>query len=286
MRVVTPEALNDLRAKISLSALICETHELRRAGREWKGRCPFHEEKTPSFTVNDEKGFYHCFGCGAHGDAIKWLSETRGLDFRAAVLLAASKAGVHLSFEQSLPEKAVKAEGRKGGAKLSRSETVTVRLDPKLNYLCDLAARAQRRTKSSFIEWAVAESLATVSIPDMVSFDFASGEERSVSIQQKSQALWHVDEPDRLVALAIHAPSLLNHEEQLIWRIVKENGLIWKGKYNSQGDWTWVIDEDSLLRDRLREHWDVFKSVALGDLDSASLPSWQRQKPFEDDIPF
>lgn len=286
MRPVTPETLNELRSKISLSALISETHMLQRAGREWKGLCPFHDEKTASFTVNDEKGFYHCFGCGAHGDAIKWLTETRSLDFRAAVLLVASKAGIRLTFEQAPSETARKPENRKGGAKLSRSETVTVRLDPKLNYLCELAARAQRRTKSSFIEWAVAESLATVEIPDMVSFDFTSGEESSVSIQQKSQVLWHVDEPDRLVALAMHAPSLLNHEEQLIWRNIKENGFIWKGKYNSQGDWTWVVDDDNLIRDRLRDHWEVFKAVSLGEEEAASLPSWQRRKSFEDDIPF
>jgi hypothetical protein len=49
--------------------------KLEKAGREHKGCCPFHSEKTPSFTVNDEKGFYHCFGCGAHGDAIRWLTD-------------------------------------------------------------------------------------------------------------------------------------------------------------------------------------------------------------------
>jgi hypothetical protein len=58
-----------------------------------------------------------------------------------------------------------KARRRPGGGKLSRSETVTVRLDPKLNYLCDLAARGQRRTKSSFIEWAIDNALKYVTIP-------------------------------------------------------------------------------------------------------------------------
>jgi DNA primase len=59
--------------------------KLQRAGREWKACCPFHNEKTPSFTVNDEKGFYHCFGCGAHGDAIRFLTDARGLQFMDAV---------------------------------------------------------------------------------------------------------------------------------------------------------------------------------------------------------
>ena len=55
----------------ALSAVISPSVKLIRAGREWKACCPFHNEKTPSFTVNDDKGFYHCFGCGAHGDAIR-----------------------------------------------------------------------------------------------------------------------------------------------------------------------------------------------------------------------
>ncbi|GAA4740568.1 DNA primase [Sphingomonas daechungensis] len=70
--------------------------KLLRAGREWKARCPFHNEKTPSFTINDEKGFYHCFGCGAHGDAIRFLTDARGLPFMDAVKELAGKAGLEV----------------------------------------------------------------------------------------------------------------------------------------------------------------------------------------------
>ena len=70
--------------------------KLIRAGREWKACCPFHQEKTPSFTVNDEKGFYHCFGCGAHGDAIRFLTDQRGLPFIDAVKELAGKAGMEV----------------------------------------------------------------------------------------------------------------------------------------------------------------------------------------------
>ena len=59
----------------TLSALVGRSVKLTKAGREWKACCPFHNEKTPSFYVNDEKGFYHCFGCQAHGDAIRWLTD-------------------------------------------------------------------------------------------------------------------------------------------------------------------------------------------------------------------
>ena len=70
---------------VSLSALISKSIKLSRAGREFKACCPFHKENNPSFTINDEKGFYHCFGCGAHGDAIKWLTDYAGVGFKEAV---------------------------------------------------------------------------------------------------------------------------------------------------------------------------------------------------------
>jgi len=86
--------LDELRARTVLSAVIAPTVKLLRAGREWKACCPFHNEKTPSFTVNDDKGFYHCFGCGAHGDAIRFLTDQRGMPFMDAVKELAAKAGM------------------------------------------------------------------------------------------------------------------------------------------------------------------------------------------------
>jgi DNA primase len=91
---LTPAWLDELRARTTLSAIIAPTVKLTKAGREFKACCPFHNEKTPSFTVNDEKGFYHCFGCGAHGDAIRFLTEQRGLPFMDAVKELALKAGM------------------------------------------------------------------------------------------------------------------------------------------------------------------------------------------------
>src|SRR3546814_9228907 len=75
---LTPQWLDELRSRITLSTLIGRTVKVTRAGREYKACCPFHNEKTPSFTINDEKGFYHCFGCSAHGDAIRWMTDQRG----------------------------------------------------------------------------------------------------------------------------------------------------------------------------------------------------------------
>jgi len=82
--------------RTTLSSVIGKHTKLQKAGREWKACCPFHKEKTPSFTVNDEKGFYHCFGCGAHGDAIRYLTETRGLPFIDAVKELADGAGMQV----------------------------------------------------------------------------------------------------------------------------------------------------------------------------------------------
>jgi DNA primase len=91
---LSPQWLDELRLRTSLSALIGRSVKLQKAGREFKACCPFHNEKTPSFTVNDEKGFYHCFGCGAHGDAIRFLTDARGLPFMDAVKELADQAGM------------------------------------------------------------------------------------------------------------------------------------------------------------------------------------------------
>ncbi len=91
---LSPQFLDELRARTLLSALIGRTVKIQRAGREWKACCPFHQEKTPSFTINDDKGFYHCFGCGVHGDAIRFLTEAQGLPFMDAVKELAAAAGM------------------------------------------------------------------------------------------------------------------------------------------------------------------------------------------------
>ncbi|HEV2567719.1 DNA primase [Sphingomonas sp.] len=93
---LSPAFLDELRARTLLSALVSKTLKLTRKGREFAACCPFHNEKTPSFYVNDEKGFYHCFGCGAHGDAIRWMTDQRGLPFMEAVKELAQAANLEL----------------------------------------------------------------------------------------------------------------------------------------------------------------------------------------------
>jgi len=88
--------LDEIRARTSLSGLIGRTVKVSKAGREFKACCPFHHEQTPSFTINDDKGFYHCFGCGAHGDAFRWLTDHAGLPFMDAVRELALAAGLEV----------------------------------------------------------------------------------------------------------------------------------------------------------------------------------------------
>jgi DNA primase len=109
---LTPQFLDELRSRTLLSSLIGRSVKIQRAGREWKACCPFHQEKTPSFTINDDKGFYHCFGCGAHGDAIRWMTDQRGLPFMDAVKELAQAAGMEVPAAD--PRSAERAERAKG----------------------------------------------------------------------------------------------------------------------------------------------------------------------------
>jgi DNA primase len=109
---LSPQFLDEIRARTSLSALVGKTVKLQKAGREWKACCPFHKEKSPSFTLSDEKGFYHCFGCSAHGDAISWLTEARGLPFMDAVKELADAAGMEVpAADPKAQERAERAVG-------------------------------------------------------------------------------------------------------------------------------------------------------------------------------
>jgi DNA primase len=89
-----PQFLDELRARVGLAALIGRRVKLTRKGREHSGLCPFHNEKSPSFTVSEEKGFFHCFGCGAHGDVIGYVMRSENLSFPEAIERLADEAGI------------------------------------------------------------------------------------------------------------------------------------------------------------------------------------------------
>jgi DNA primase len=83
--IFPPNFPDKIRSSILLSEVIAKKVKLKLKGKEFSGLCPFHNEKTPSFTVNDQKGFYHCFGCGAHGDIISFMISSEGLSFPEAI---------------------------------------------------------------------------------------------------------------------------------------------------------------------------------------------------------
>ncbi len=93
---ITPAFLDMIRERLSLADTIGRRVKLTSKGREYTGLCPFHNEKTPSFTVNEEKGFYHCFGCGAHGDIIRFVMDTQKMPFIEAVEYLAGLAGLQI----------------------------------------------------------------------------------------------------------------------------------------------------------------------------------------------
>ena len=91
-----PEFLDELRARISLAEVVGKRVALKKRGRNFLGLCPFHREKTPSFNVHDDKGFYHCFGCQTHGDVIDFVMRTENVTFPEAVEKIAGLAGMKL----------------------------------------------------------------------------------------------------------------------------------------------------------------------------------------------
>ncbi len=103
-----PGFLDEIRGRVPLAGIVGRRVKLTRRGREHSGLCPFHNEKTPSFTLNEDKGFYHCFGCGAHGDVIGFVMQTESLSFPEAVERLAGEAG--LDVPRPTPEARAAAE--------------------------------------------------------------------------------------------------------------------------------------------------------------------------------
>src|SRR5260370_36434249 len=103
--------LDELRSRVPLGDLVGRRVRLTRRGREQAGLCPFHNEKTPSFYVVGDKGFFHCFGCGAHGDAIGFLMRADNLDFIEAVERLAGEAGI--AVPQQTPQERERAQRQK-----------------------------------------------------------------------------------------------------------------------------------------------------------------------------
>jgi DNA primase len=106
------ELIQRIKDATDLAALVGQAVKLRRQGSAWVGLCPFHSERSPSFQVLAERGFYHCFGCGKHGDAFTWLMEREGLAFPEAMEQLARAAGVELPRQRERPAAELDLEAR------------------------------------------------------------------------------------------------------------------------------------------------------------------------------
>lgn len=131
------ELLDDLKVRVDAVQLIGEKVALERAGKSFKGKCPFHQEKTPSFHVYPDSGTYHCFGCGAHGSVIDFVQETRNTTFPEAVQELARLAGMKLPTGGS---------SRMSEARLEKLRTLYSALDQAKHFFVD-ALRSSRSTQ-------------------------------------------------------------------------------------------------------------------------------------------
>ncbi len=131
-----------VREAVDLIDLVSTRTELRRAGPgRYMGRCPFHEERSPSFSVDTGKGLYHCFGCGVGGDAYKFVMETEGLDFTGALESLARRVGIELTVEDEDPQAAERRMARERLMELLERAAVFYE-----RYLWDSAEAAPART--------------------------------------------------------------------------------------------------------------------------------------------
>jgi hypothetical protein len=158
-----------------------------------------------------------------------------------------------------------KESKKASGGKLSRSETVTVRLDPKLRYLAELAARKQRRTLSSFIEWAIEDSLNRVEIYQGSGYN----SDPSLTVHDEINKLWDVDEADRFCKLAMSYPELLTHEEQRLWKLIKELDMAIVGEKDEQ-TWSLLLDGKPIYP-AIRALWSSLWDCINGDLEHKEL---------------
>ena len=112
-----PRFLEELRGRVSITDIVGRRVRLIRKGRgEATGLCPFHNEKTPSFTVSEDKGFFHCFGCGVHGDVIGFVMRSEGLEFPQAVEKLAGEAGMQVPRETPEERERAERQATLGGA--------------------------------------------------------------------------------------------------------------------------------------------------------------------------
>ena len=113
MALISEESLERVKQAVDIVEVVSAHTDLRRQGARWVGLCPFHEERTPSFSVDAQEKLYHCFGCGVGGDTIKFIEEKEGIGFAEAVELLAERYGVELQREKEDPRAEARRQQRR-----------------------------------------------------------------------------------------------------------------------------------------------------------------------------
>lgn len=159
------------------------------------------------------------------------------------------------------------ATRKKGGGKRSRSEVITIRIDPKLKFAADLVARKQLRSLSNFVELAIEQAVRSAQIisdPE---------HEHFVTAYEVLHEIWAAEEMDRFINMALDYPQLLTFEEERIWSVMKDNPLFWKDgrrmsdAYVSRNDLA-----EQILRKKVREHWETLRRIGTGEVATDALP--------------
>jgi DNA primase len=112
MAIIAQASIDQVKAAADMVEVVGARTQLRKVGARWSGRCPFHEERTPSFSVNAADKLFYCFGCGMKGDLITFVKETEGLDFAGAVEWLAERYRIPLAYEETSPQAEAKRERR------------------------------------------------------------------------------------------------------------------------------------------------------------------------------
>lgn len=160
MATYSAAVLDDIRAGVDIVDLIGRFVNLRKAGANWKGLCPFHSEKTPSFIVNPKKGIFHCFGCGVGGDVFGFVMRQDRLSFPEAVRALAKTAGV------TLPEQRGAQPGESGREELFRVMELAARFYAETLWTTPAGARGQSYLAERGIDPGVAKRFGLGAAPD------------------------------------------------------------------------------------------------------------------------
>ena len=170
MARIKDTSVDAVKAAANIVDLVEARTRLRKVGGRYTGLCPFHQEKTPSFSVSPDRGFYHCFGCGVSGDSISFVQAIEGLDFVGAIEWLADRFSVPLEYEDSTPE---------ADAQRKRKE--------RLYALLEQAAAFYERVLWSESGTAVQEYLASRGLAEDACHEFRLGLSSGGSLAKKAR---------------------------------------------------------------------------------------------------